>query len=76
MKNVINDKKNTSSLKTQFPFNYKDTRVWCKREVTVEGIVFPARIVSHLFSKSMKFRTQKLKEMKEKEFNNWIALQI
>ena len=72
MKNVINDKKNTSSLKTQFPLNYKDIRV-CKREVTVERIVFPARIVSHLFFKSMKFRTQKLKEMKEKVFENLIA---
>ena len=51
MKNVINDKKNTSSLKTHFPLNYKDIRV-CKREVTVEGIVFPARIVSYLFFES------------------------
>ena len=51
VKNVINDKKNTSSLKTHFPLNYKDIRV-CKREVTVEGIVFPARIVSYLFFES------------------------
>ena len=50
-------------MKTPFPLNYKEIRV-CKREVTVEGIVFPAYIVSHLFLESMKlvwkFRTQKL----------------
>ena len=60
---TINKKK--AFLKTPFepPLNYKEIRV-CKREVTVEGIVFPACIVSHLFLESMKlvwkFRTQKL----------------
>ena len=68
-------KKSISRLKAHFPLNYKDIRL-CKREVTVEGIVFPARIVAHLFFESMKFGTQKLKEMEEKEFNNLIAPQI